>query len=309
MSLILAIAGVLRSVRPLTLTGTLPATAKVGTAYSGTVTLAGDFTAPVTIDASAGTIPAWLVPTISGNTVTFAGTPDADGMLNFTPRATDAAAQVAVGAAQTIAVSAAGASSDVTILGVAANSNTIGSPPEPTQNTLHVEAGDDIWVVLAVTGNWYASYKSSCTDSAGNAYTLVTPDDSGANSTLAWHATAKATADITVSAVGRRYYGSQSVAVYRTSPATGTATQQSGTTGATTLLAASAMTPGHAYLIPYASTSSANTVNGATQDTVSGNYSTRVAHVVASAPPTAVTLAQTMDTSSKWTVVELVPSA
>ncbi|MGH3260574.1 MAG: hypothetical protein ACRDNS_01125, partial [Trebonia sp.] len=41
----------------MTLAGTLPA-ATAGTAYSGHLTLAGDFTAPVTIDASSGTIPA-----------------------------------------------------------------------------------------------------------------------------------------------------------------------------------------------------------------------------------------------------------
>lgn len=95
------------------LSGTLPATATVGTAYSGTLTLGGTFTAPVTIGAASGTIPAWMAVSVSGSTVTFSGTPASGDVAtdSFTPKATDSSAtpQVATGSAQSVVVSAASA--------------------------------------------------------------------------------------------------------------------------------------------------------------------------------------------------------
>lgn len=77
---------------PMTLTGSLP-DALAGAAYNASLTLGGDFTAPVTIGASAGSIPAWLTPTVSGNTVTFAGTAPAHAETSsFEIRATDSSA-------------------------------------------------------------------------------------------------------------------------------------------------------------------------------------------------------------------------
>lgn len=97
------------AVAPFVLTGTLAGTATVGTPYSSTLTLGGMFTAPVTISAASGTIPAWMTATVSGTTVTFAGTPTSSGTVSFTPQATDSSGTplVAAGSAQSIAVSAA----------------------------------------------------------------------------------------------------------------------------------------------------------------------------------------------------------
>jgi len=73
---------------PMGLTGTLPG-GTVGVPYSAALTLTGDFTGPVTIDASSGSIPSWATPTVSGTTVTFAGTPTTAETEAFTARATD----------------------------------------------------------------------------------------------------------------------------------------------------------------------------------------------------------------------------
>lgn len=89
------------------ITGTLAA-GTVGTPYTGTLTLAGDFVAPVTITG----LPAWMTYTIGGNTVTLGGTPTTAQTYTFTPVATDANSQVATGAEQTVVVSAA--SADIT---------------------------------------------------------------------------------------------------------------------------------------------------------------------------------------------------
>ncbi|WP_449426030.1 putative Ig domain-containing protein [Rhodanobacter lindaniclasticus] len=87
------------------MTGLLSATGTVGTAYSSTLTLAGDFTGPVTISG----LPAWLSGTVSGNTVTISGTPTTADTYDFTPVATDSASQAATGSAQSIVVAAASA--------------------------------------------------------------------------------------------------------------------------------------------------------------------------------------------------------
>lgn len=72
----------------MTLTGSLPA-AMVGAPYHGTLTVAGTYTSPITLDAESGSIPAWATPLISGNTILFQGTPTSAGTLTFTPRITD----------------------------------------------------------------------------------------------------------------------------------------------------------------------------------------------------------------------------
>lgn len=94
--------------QPMTLTGTLP-NATVGTAYSGHLTLGGTFTAPVTIDASVGAIPAWMTVTVTGTDIAFTGTAPATAETDtFTVRATDSSATPQVAASpQSVVVSAA----------------------------------------------------------------------------------------------------------------------------------------------------------------------------------------------------------
>src|SRR5574337_464920 len=98
---------------PLVLAGTLPA-ATVGTAWTGVLNFSGDYTGTLTVDASSGTIPAWMgSPTIDygAKTITWSATPatgtDAGSPYAFTPRITDSASQQAVGPAQSVVVSAA----------------------------------------------------------------------------------------------------------------------------------------------------------------------------------------------------------
>lgn len=75
---------------PMRVTGKLFWNPQVGATYHSTLTLTGDFVAPVTIDALSGTIPSWLTVSVSGTTVSFDGTvPDSSDILLFTPRATD----------------------------------------------------------------------------------------------------------------------------------------------------------------------------------------------------------------------------
>src|SRR5574337_667130 len=62
---------------PLVLAGTLPA-ATVGTAWTGVLNFSGDYTGTLTVDASSGTIPAWMgSPTIDygAKTITWSATP------------------------------------------------------------------------------------------------------------------------------------------------------------------------------------------------------------------------------------------
>jgi hypothetical protein len=95
---------------PMTFTGTLPG-GTVGVPYSANMTLGGTFTAPVTISAASGTIPAWMTVTVSGTTVTFAGTPTTAETETFTPRATDSSGtpQVISGPAQSVVIAAVAA--------------------------------------------------------------------------------------------------------------------------------------------------------------------------------------------------------
>lgn len=73
---------------PMSLTGTLPS-GTVGTPYSSTLDLHGTFVAPVSIDASAGTLPSWMNFSVSGTVVTVTGTPTTAETETFTVRATD----------------------------------------------------------------------------------------------------------------------------------------------------------------------------------------------------------------------------
>jgi phosphodiesterase/alkaline phosphatase D-like protein len=93
----------------MTFTGTLPG-GTVGVAWTGTLNFAGDYTAPIAISASTGTIPAWMgTPTIdyTAKTVTWSGTPTTAKTESFTPLATDAASQTATGPAQSVVIAAA----------------------------------------------------------------------------------------------------------------------------------------------------------------------------------------------------------
>ncbi len=93
-------------VHPMTLVGTLTGTGNTSTAYSSTLTLGGVFTAPVTMSTASGSLPAGITASVSGNTVTYSGTPTTAGSYTFVPRATSTDGQVADGPSQTIAVSA-----------------------------------------------------------------------------------------------------------------------------------------------------------------------------------------------------------
>lgn len=93
---------------PMTLVGELP-DALVDVPYLATLTLAGDYTEPVTIDTSAGTRPAWMSVSVDGDEVTFSGTPTASASATpWTARATDSSdpPQVAT-SEQSVAVNAA----------------------------------------------------------------------------------------------------------------------------------------------------------------------------------------------------------
>lgn len=92
------------------LVGTLPATATVGVPYSGELTATGDYTEPVTPGIESGTLPDWLDADYADGKITYSGTPDEDGVVTFTPKATDNDSQVAIGDEQTITVSAGGGS-------------------------------------------------------------------------------------------------------------------------------------------------------------------------------------------------------
>lgn len=115
------------------LTGTLgPAT--VGTAWTGVLNFAGDYTGTITVDAASGTIPAWMgTPTIDygSKTITWSATPatgtDASSPYAFTVRATASGGQIAVGAGQSVVVSAASASSPAFVGGNSGYVNPGGS--------------------------------------------------------------------------------------------------------------------------------------------------------------------------------------
>ena len=138
--------------QPMTLTGTLPS-ATVGSAYNGHLTLGGTFVAPVTIDASVGTIPAWMTVTVTGTDVAFSGTPASGdvGTDTFTVRATDSTtptAQVAT-SPQSVVVSAAG--TGPTIVQQTVNQWVSGAPSA----TLGVAPTvGDLLVALVVSGSY-----------------------------------------------------------------------------------------------------------------------------------------------------------
>ena len=107
----------------MTLTGTLP-DVTAGAAYTGTLTLGGTFTAPVTIDASAGSIPSWMTPSVSGNTVTFSGTAPASAETDtFTVRATDSSATPQVATSDQVVKVSAAASGPAVVQSVIGNVN------------------------------------------------------------------------------------------------------------------------------------------------------------------------------------------
>lgn len=89
--------------------GTLPG-GTVGVPYSNTLTLTGYFVAPVTIDASSGSLPPWATVSVSGATITFSGTPTTAETEAFTVRATDSSGTPRVAtSAQSITIDASSA--------------------------------------------------------------------------------------------------------------------------------------------------------------------------------------------------------
>ena len=131
--------------QPMTLTGTLP-NATAGAAYTGTLTLGGTFTAPVAIDASTGSIPSWMTPSVAGNTVTFTGTAPASAETDtFTVRATDSSATPQVATApQSVVVSAASSYPSVVQFVSAYNyavpyTLSLGAPPAPGHQLVAIE--------------------------------------------------------------------------------------------------------------------------------------------------------------------------
>lgn len=99
----------LNKVGPLamTLSGTIP-NGIVGVSYSARLALGGNFATPVVAGLSSGTLPSWMTATADTTGITYTGVPSATASaVTFTPQATDANAQVAVGPAQSVAVAAA----------------------------------------------------------------------------------------------------------------------------------------------------------------------------------------------------------
>lgn len=120
-------AGLSSAPLPFALTGTLTATAQVGVPYSSTLTLSGTYIGTVTMGTSAGSLPSWMSVSVSGNTVTYSGTPDSTTAVSFTPTATDSSSptpKVATGSAQSITVDAAPA---MTLSGALPSTATVGT--------------------------------------------------------------------------------------------------------------------------------------------------------------------------------------
>lgn len=138
---------------PMAITGTLPA-AREGVAYNATLTIAGDYVAPVTVAALAR--PAWMTMAVSGGTITFGGTPSATAAaVAFDVTATDANAQTAT-SAQSVAVLSAATYATLSATRKAANI-TLGSPAV-TASTLDSGATGTVDVaacVGAATANRY----------------------------------------------------------------------------------------------------------------------------------------------------------
>lgn len=167
--------------QPFTLTGTLP-NATEGVAYSGTMTLGGTFTAPVTISAASGTIPAWMTVTVSGTTVTFSGTPASGdvGTDSFTPEATDSSGtpQVAMGSAQSVVVSAASAGASIVQQAVnqwssGVPSATLGAAPA-VGNVLVALVVSGVYSPPAVASGWTLVASGGGTSAAGYWCSLLT---------------------------------------------------------------------------------------------------------------------------------------
>ena len=164
----------------MTLTGTLP-NATAGAAYTGTLTLGGTFTAPVAIDASAGSIPSWMTPTVSGNTVTFTGTAPASAETDtFTVRATDSSATPQVATApQSVVVSAA--SIGPTIVQQAVNQQSTATAATLTLGAAPTAGNLLVALVMSAsyspqtpTGGWTLVASSGGTSAAGYWVGLLT---------------------------------------------------------------------------------------------------------------------------------------
>lgn len=92
---------------PMSYSGTLPTTGQATQAYTGTLTVGGSFVAPLTPGVASGTMPSWMTATVSGNTVTYSGTPSQGAAtVTFVPSITDASTvpQVADAPSQSVTI-------------------------------------------------------------------------------------------------------------------------------------------------------------------------------------------------------------
>lgn len=155
--------------QPMTLTGTLPA-GTVGVAYSASLTLSGDYVGPVTLSVSSGTLPAWMTVTVSGSTVTYAGTPTTAETETFTPKATDSSVtpQIATDA-QSIVISAASSGASIGAMASVNGTTTTGVTTAASGSSFAI-----------VTGEYNPGTSIAApTDNKGNTYIAVFHVDSG----------------------------------------------------------------------------------------------------------------------------------
>lgn len=196
---------------PMTLTGTLPA-ATEGVAYSGTLTLAGDFTAPVAITGLA----AWMTASVTGTTVTITGTPIAATTESLTVTATDSGAtpQVAT-STQSVLVSAAGGGGMPTLLGVYTGTFDGAEGMQSVSATVpNVQPGDQL-IAVCLVNKRSPTASISASDSAGSAYTQQFRVDDATNRAFAvFAATAAAGGTLTITHKNNYSYAAMAVVVY-----------------------------------------------------------------------------------------------
>lgn len=144
---------------PMQVTGALPDTGTVGTAYSATLDISGAFTPPASLDAANSTIPAWATVTVSGLHIDVSGTPTtADtetltiGIKDSSTSAQRAQITQSIDIASnvpTITYIANSQDEFVTQSGTAGLSYTV--------NSFAGAAVDDVMIVVMVVSKWVAS--------------------------------------------------------------------------------------------------------------------------------------------------------